>query len=615
MKQQSDSVIPSDFTRQASIPRKNTSHIKNIFRGIGFFKELSLLHWTALGLSGLCISASILLSFAIPISLRLAINALESYAPTQSFAWPLAFLSLYASTWLARQVNMGSRELSSIEPFEHLVSIISKRLYKHILQLPLNFHLQRQLNSITGLFKKAQLNISIIYIVVLYWVIPLLIESLGAVYLVFKLFGWFFSSVLAITLICYALSINYFSEIAKDYRQKFLDILSQANFRFLDTFLHIETVKAFSQDENEKKRFNELNTQTAIAQEHYGTIHTSMHLAEAVILGLGITCFSMKAASLVTGKVFTLGDFAMLHGYVLQFALPLSILGHTLRYLQTGLVDLGSIFDALDVPTEKDLPDAQPLATAKGTLIFDRVFFSYQTTAPILQDFSCTIPAGATIGIVGASGSGKSTIARLIARYYQPQSGRILIDGIDINAITKTSLRSHIASVPQECTLFNNTLYFNISYGNPDATPEEVFNAARAAQLEDFVKTLPHQYETVIGERGMKLSGGERQRVAIARALLKKAAIYIFDEATSALDNTTELRVQQNILAWCRNTTTLIVAHRLSTITHADTILFVENGTIVEQGSHEQLLQHGGKYANLWLHQQNAVSQEIPYAT
>jgi len=596
---------------QRSIPRKNTSHIKNLLRGTQFFKELSFLHWAALGLSGLCISATILLSFALPISLKIAINALGSYESTQSLVWPLTFLGLYAGAWLARQVAIQSREISALEPFEHLVTIIARRLFKHILRLPINFHMQRQLNTVTGLFKKAQLNISIIYIVLLYWVIPLLIESLGAIYLVFKLYGSFFSAVLAITLLCYGLSINYFSDITKVYRSRFLDLLSRANFKFLDTFLHTETVKAFCQEEKEKKRFEELTIQTAVAQEKAGTVHTSMHLAEAIILGLGITCFCMRAASLVTGKVFNIGDFAMLHMYVLQFALPLSVLGHSLRYLQTGLIDLGSIFDALDIPTEKDVPNAQYLSSTQGRITLEHISFGYNKNNSIFKDFSCTIPAGTTVGLVGASGSGKSTLTKLINRYYTPNSGAILIDGIDIKEIAKKSLRSIIATVPQECTLFNNTLYFNIAYGNPTAPAELVFNAARAANLENFVKTLPNQYETLIGERGIKLSGGERQRVAIARALLKNASIYIFDEATSALDNTTELNVQQNIRAWCNKATTLIVAHRLSTITHADTILFLENGSIAEQGSHEQLLALNGKYAAMWNQQHNFYNQDV----
>lgn len=596
---------------QRSIPRRNTSHIKNLLRGTQFFKELSFLHWAALGLSGLCISATILLSFALPISLKIAINALGSYEATQSLVWPLTFLGLYAGAWLARQVAIQLREICALEPFEHLVTIIARRLFKHILRLPINFHLQRQLNTVTGLFKKAQLNISIIYIVLLYWVIPLLIESLGAIYLVFKLYGSFFSAVLAITLLCYGLSINYFSDITKVYRARFLDLLSRANFKFLDTFLHTETVKAFCQEENEKKRFTELTIQTAVAQEKYGTVHTSMHLAEAIILGLGITCFCMRAASLVTGKIFNMGDFAMLHMYVLQFALPLSVLGHSLRYLQTGLIDLGSIFDALDIPEEKDAPNAQHLTSTQGRITLEHISFGYNKNNSIFKDFSCTIPAGTTIALVGASGSGKSTLTKLINRYYTLNSGAILIDGIDIKNITKNSLRSIIATVPQECTLFNDTLYFNIAYGNPNASAELVFNAARAANLENFVKTLPHQYETLIGERGIKLSGGERQRVAIARALLKNASIYIFDEATSALDNTTELEVQNNIRAWCNDATTLIVAHRLSTITHVDTILFLENGSIAEQGSHEQLLTLNGKYAAMWNQQQNFYNQDV----
>ena len=594
-----------------SIPRKNISHLKNLFRGALFFRHLNIYHWAALALSALCISATILLSLSLPIALRMAIDTLENHVPEQSIVWPLFLLSLYAGAWLIRQVTVQLREICAIAPFEHIIVIIARKVFGHLLTLPMDFHTQRQLNSMTGLFKKAQLNIHIIYIVLLYWVIPLTIESLGAVFIVFKLFGPFFASVLAITLICYCLSINYFSEITKRYRQHFLDVLSKSHFTFIDTFLHAETVKAFCREAFEFKRFKDINSKTAQAQEKYGTVHTSMHLVEAIILGLGITCFCMKAASLISSKTFSISDFIMLHGYVLQFALPLSVLGHLLRYLQTGLVDLGSIFDVLDTaPSIKNLPDAQKLICPRGEITFSNVSFGYDDQRTILKNFSCTIPPRSTVGIVGSSGGGKSTLIRLLSRQYEPQSGSISIDGQNIQNVTLQSLRQRIATVPQECTLFNASIFFNIAYANPSASAEEIFNAARAAELEGFIKTLPHQYETIIGERGLKLSGGERQRVAIARALLKNSPIYVFDEATSALDNTTEQKVQKNLKAWCTHASTLIIAHRLSTIVHADTILFLEDGSVAEHGSHEQLLERKGKYAALWNQQQKAPNQD-----
>ena len=587
------------------IPRKNTSYLKNLLRGIVFFKELKRPHWISLLLSTICIITTISLSFMLPLALKIGVNAIEFHEASASIWWPLLLLSSYAFAWFSRQVIMQVRELCAITPFEHLVTIISRKTFNHLLDLRMSFHAHRRLNVLTGLFKKVQLNIPVIYYGVFYWVIPLFIESVGAILIVKNLYGPFFAIILTITLALYGASINYFSTITRIFRQKFLSVLSNAHSFFTDTLLHAETVKSFCREEHEINSFEKLNTQTMNAQEEYGTIHTSMHLIEAIILGTGITCFSMKAALLVQSQTFTIGDFILLNGYVLQFALPLSTLGHLLRYLQTGLIDLGSILDVLDLPTNaKTESSLAPFVPKDGKIVCKDVYFHYVDGKQLFNNFSCTIEAQKTIGIIGRSGSGKSTLARLLTKQYTPASGTILIDDQDISQINTQSLRAHIATVPQECTLFNNTIYFNISYGSPNATPHEIFDAARAAHLEHFIKKLPLQYETLIGERGLKLSGGERQRIAIARALLKKATIYIFDEATSALDNKTEQLVQQNITTWCKSATTIQIAHRLSTVTHADLLFYVENGMIAERGTHEELLEKNGLYAELWRKQQ-----------
>lgn len=596
---------------ERSIPRKNTSQIRSLLRGAWFFRHLKLAHWGALALSGVFIIATILLSFALPIALRIAINTLELHTQENPIWWALLLLSLYAAAWFLRQVTIQMREICAFVPFEHVVKLISHEAFAHMLKLPMNFHVHRRINSLTGVFKKAQQNIPVIYSIILYWIAPLLIESLGAVAIVFKLFGGFFAVVLSLTLLCYGLCIAYFSDITRIYRQRFMEILSRSHARLIDSLLHIEMVKSFNQEHAEFERFSKISQDAAHAQEKYGTMHTSMHLVEAVILGTGITLFSMRAASLVMTKTFTIGDFVMLHGYVLQFALPLSILGHLLRYLQTGLVDLGSILDVLDIePSIRDAENAQPLRTSRGEIILHNVTFGYIPEKPIIKNLSVTLRGQSVIGIVGGSGSGKSTLARLLTRHYDINAGSITIDGQNITTTTLQSLRQSIAVVPQECTLFNESIFYNIAYGNPTAKAEDVFNAARAAQLENFIKTLPHQYETIIGERGMKISGGERQRIAMARALLKKPSIYIFDEATSALDNQTEMTLQQNLAAWCKNSTTISIAHRLTTISGADIIFYMEDGNIAEQGTHTELLEMGGKYASLWNQQQYSQKPE-----
>jgi ABC-type transport system involved in Fe-S cluster assembly fused permease/ATPase subunit len=596
---------------ESFIPRKNTSHIRTLLRGTWFFKDLELHHWGALALSGVFVIATIMLSFALPIALRTAVNTLEQHTDGQHLWWALLLLSLYATAWLSRQITIQVREICAFVPFERVVRIISHKAFAHMLKLPMNFHLHRRINSLTGVFKKAQQNVPAIYSTILYWIAPLLIESFGAVAIVFRLFGGFFAGVLALTIICYGICISYFADINRIYRQRFMDILSRTHTQMIDSLMNVETVKAFNREDFEHKRLEKISLEATASQEKSSTMHTSMHLVEAIILGLGITAFSMRAASLVTSKVFTIGDFVMLHGYVLQFASPLSTLGHLLRNLQVGLVDLANILDVLDMqPSIHDQEGAQQLTISHGEITFNDVHFAYNPARPIVNGLSLTIKPQTTVGIVGASGSGKSTLARLLTRQFDINSGSISIDSQPIKSVTLQSLRQSIALVPQECTLFNASIFYNIAYGNPQATREEVLNAARTAQLEDFIATLPHQYETLIGERGMKLSGGERQRVAVARALLKKSAVYVFDEATSALDNQTERALQKGIASWCKDSTTIVIAHRLTTIANADTIFYIESGAVAEQGSHHELLERNGKYAALWRKQQRTHQTE-----
>ncbi|MBM3894445.1 ABC transporter ATP-binding protein/permease [Candidatus Dependentiae bacterium] len=587
------------------IPQKNTSYLKNLLKGLIFFKSFNRTHWFSIILSAVCIIATIILSFCLPLAQKIAINALEKTTQNTGILWPLALICSYALTWFARQVIMQARELFALAPFEHLITIISEQTFAHLLKLPMSFHAHRRLSVLTGLFKKVQLNIPNIYHTIFYWVVPLIIESIGAVIIVYKLYGFFFSTILTLTLVFYAFTINYFSTMTRIYRQRFLSILSSSHSFFTDTLLHAETVKSFCREKYEIEEFKKINFATARAQVTYGTVHTSMHLIEAIILGTGITIFSLKAALLTHDFTFSLGDFLLLNGYVLQFALPLSTLGHLLRYLQTGLIDLGSILDVLDIAPDKTVnKDLPALTVSDGTITFKNISFFYTPERVIFENISCSFPGKKTIGIVGSSGCGKSTISRLITRQYHQSKGHIFIDDQDISHVSTPSLRSQVAVVPQECTLFNNTIFFNIAYGCPNATAFDVFNAARAAMLEDFIKKLPHQFETVIGERGLRLSGGERQRIAIARALLKKAPIYIFDEATSALDNRTEQQLQKNLTSWCADSTVIHIAHRLSSITHSDIIYYFEHGTIIEQGTHDQLLALNKKYADLWNKQQ-----------
>ncbi len=396
------------------------------------------------------------------------------------------------------------------------------------------------------------------------------------------------------------------------FRRTMNDMDSKANTRAIDSLINYETVKYFSNEGFEARRYDDSLGVWEEAAVRNQTSLAALNAGQSFIVAAGVTVLMFLAAHHVTQKTMTIGDLVLVNAYMIQLYLPLHFLGFVYREIKHSLADMEKMFTLLEIHTEvEDKPNAAPLHVSGGVIRFEHVDFHYDEKRQILFDMSFEIPAGRTLAVVGASGAGKSTLSRLLFRFYDVSQGRILIDGQDIREVSQASLRAAIGIVPQDTVLFNDTIYYNIAYGRPDATREEIMQAAKHAHIHDFINSLPDKYESMVGERGLKLSGGEKQRVAIARAILKNPHILIFDEATSALDSKSEKNIQAELKQISENRTTLIIAHRLSTVIDADRILVLDHGRIVETGTHKELLEKNGMYAHMWsLQQREAAPQE-----
>jgi ATP-binding cassette subfamily B protein len=382
----------------------------------------------------------------------------------------------------------------------------------------------------------------------------------------------------------------------------------EANTKAIDSLLNYETVKYFSNEEHESRRYDVALQRYEKAGVMSRTTLSMLNIGQAVIIAVGVTVMMGMAAKGVVAGRMTVGDFVLVNTYLIQLYLPLNFLGTVYREIRQALIDMEKMFNLLHVDVEvEDRPGAPPLRVERGEVTFENVEFGYDARRPILKGVSFTVPSGKTVAIVGPSGAGKSTISRLLFRFYDVNGGRVTIDGQDIRDVRQQSLRAAIGIVPQDTVLFNDTIYYNIAYGRPEATDAEVEQAAKLARIHEFVLALPDGYKSMVGERGLKLSGGEKQRVAIARTILKHPEILLFDEATSALDTHTEKEIQKSLREVSADRTTLVIAHRLSTVIHADEIIVLEDGRIVERGRHADLLARGGKYAAMWQRQQEAA--------
>ena len=552
-----------------------------------------------------CLIAAKLANVGVPLVLKQIVDSLTLSRQGQLLVLPLALLVAYGALRLSTTAFTELREFLFVKVAQRAVRTIALKTFRHLHALSLRFHLARQTGGLTRDLERGTRGISTLIGYALFSILPTLVEiALVSVILVVRYDIWF----IGITLCALAVYIVYTVSITEwrtGFRRQMNELDSKANTRAIDSLLNYETVKYFNAEEFEARRYDESMQRWETAAVRSQTSLSLLNIGQSTIIAIAVTLIMWRATLGVVQGTMTIGDLVLVNAFMIQLYIPLNFLGVIYREIKQAVADMERMFRLIDENAEvKDAPGAQPLKANAGDVRFEHVDFHYEPNRQILHDVSFVIPAGRTVAVVGPSGSGKSTLARLLYRFYDVSSGRITIDGQDLRAVRQTSVRAAIAIVPQDTVLFNDSIEYNIAYGHPGATHDEIVVAARLAQVHDFVSALPEGYATPVGERGLKLSGGEKQRVAIARAILKNPRILIFDEATSALDSRSEKLIQAELEQISHDRTTLTIAHRLSTIVDADQILVMDQGRIVERGAHRELLARDGLYARMWALQQ-----------
>jgi ATP-binding cassette, subfamily B, heavy metal transporter len=490
---------------------------------------------------------------------------------------------------------------------QHAVRELAIKTFRHLHALSLRFHLERRTGGLSRVIERGVNGVDTIVRMAVLNSIPTAVELLMISGLVAYYFGWIYVLVVLATVLLYVWFTFVASERRIAIRRDMNDSDTEAHSKAVDSLLNYETVKYFGNEELEAKRFDASIARYVKAAIRTYTSLGVLNTGQAIIFTIGTVICMLLAARDVTRGTLTVGDFVMINAILMQLYVPLNFMGMVYREIKQGLIDIETMFALLHEPAEiVDRPGAKTLRVRKGEIKFENVSFAYDPERPILKNVSFEVPAGKMVAIVGPSGAGKSTISRILFRFYEISRGKVLIDGQNIREVTQASLRAAIGMVPQDTVLFNDTIEYNIRYGKPDASSAEVREAARLAQIHEFIVTLPQGYDSLVGERGLKLSGGEKQRVAIARTILKSPPILMLDEATSALDSHTEKEIQDALERVAENRTSLVIAHRLSTVVHADNIIVLDHGEIVEHGTHLELLAKGGLYASLWARQREA---------
>lgn len=551
----------------------------------------------------LCLIGAKAATLLVPFALKEIVDSLDS-GRQALLVLPVALILLYGSLRFLTVFLGELRDALFGRVTEHAMRQLGLKVFQHLHQLELSFHLDRQTGGISRDIERGTNGLSFLMRFLMFNIVPTLLEILA----VAVIFSVLFSPVYAlITVVAVALYI-FFTVYVTEWRNKFIREANQAdnttNSRAIDSLLNYETVKYFNNEQHEAKIYDGFLASWEQARLKNRLSLLVLNSGQALLIALAVTALMYLAARDVVSQQLSLGELVMLNAYLIQLFLPLNFLGFVYREIRRALTDLENMLGLLTrKPAIIDATDAQPLQLNGANIRFENVSFRYQTERPILQDLSFQVPSGSKVAIVGASGAGKSTIARLLYRFYELEAGRILIDGQDIRKVSLESLRRAIAIVPQDTVLFNTSIRDNIAYAKPDASAAEVDQAIAMAHLQDFINSLPQGDQTQVGERGLKVSGGEKQRIAIARAMLKGSSILVFDEATSSLDSASEQAILKAMREVAQQHTSLVIAHRLSTITDADQILVLQQGQLVEQGSHLQLLAANGRYASLWRQQ------------
>jgi ATP-binding cassette subfamily B protein len=550
-----------------------------------------------------------LASVAVPLVLKEIVDALDQ--PHSMLVLPVLLVVGYGVLRLCSTLFGEIRDAIFAKVTQRAIRRVAIRVFGHLHALSLRFHLERQTGGVSRDIERGSRGISFLLNFMLFNILPTLFEIGLVAAILLSMYDIWFSVIIFTTLVAYIALTLIITEWRMIFRRTMNDMDSKANTRAIDSLLNYETVKYFGNESWEAKRYDEHMQKWEIAAVRNQTSLAALNAGQSAIIALGMTLLMLLASDGVIKGSMSLGDLVLVNAFMLQLYMPLHFLGFVYREIKHSLADMEKMFALLTENEEiKDKSGASDLILGDAVVRFESVNFSYESNRQILFNLSFDIPAGHNIAVVGHSGSGKSTLSRLLFRFYDVTGGRILINNQDIRDITQKSLRAAIGIVPQDTILFNNSIYYNIAYGRPDASCEEIFEAAKSAHIHNFIENLPDKYETTVGERGLKLSGGEKQRVAIARAILKKPEILIFDEATSALDSKSEKAIQEELKRIASNRTTLTIAHRLSTIADADQILVLDKGSIIERGTHRELLVAKGFYAHMWeLQQQEEQSR------
>ncbi len=556
-------------------------------------------------LAALFLILSKILSVYVPFLYKHAVDSLSITPSHPEILLPVLVIVSYGLAKMGQSLFSEMRDFVFVRVSQNARRLISLHTFKHLHELSLAFHLERQTGGLSRYIERGSSGVEFVLTFMVVNIIPTLLEILMVTFILFTKYQWSFGAITFVTVVSYIAITLLLTEWRTKYRREMNDRDTEANSKAIDSLLNYETVKYFGNEEHELNRYNDslksYEKASVISQQSLAVLN----FTQASVISIGLVIVMILAGKGVIDGKLTIGDFVLVNTFLIQLYLPLNFLGFVYREIKRGLIDMEKMFQLLHEKVQiQDAPNALPIQSEKPRLTFEHVHFSYNSNRQILTDICFDVAPGKTCAIVGPSGSGKSTIARLLFRFYDVNLGSIQIDGQDIRHFQQKSLRAQMGIVPQDTVLFNDTIYYNIQYGKAGASREEVYQSARLAQIHDFVMTLPEKYETRVGERGLKLSGGEKQRVAIARTILKNPSILIFDEATSALDTHTEKEIQKSLDDVSRERTTIVIAHRLSTVVNADEILVLKQGKIVERGVHGDLLAMNGEYAQMWNRQQ-----------
>jgi len=591
--------------RAQPVPRSDWATLQRLFPYLWQYK------WRVMLALAFMVGAK-LANVGVPILLKDLVDTMNSKGGIGANALlivPLGLLLAYGLLRLSTTLFAELRELIFAKATEGASRSISLQVFRHLHALSLRFHLERQTGGMTRDIERGTRAVHSLISYSLYSIFPTLIEVALVLSVLAVKFDMWFAWITIAALMLYIIFTITVTEWRTQFRKQMNELDSTAHSRAIDSLLNYETVKYFNNEEFEAKRYDDNLARYRKAALKSQTTLSVLNTGQQLIIAAGLVLMLWRATQGVVDGRMTLGDLVMVNAFMIQLYIPLGFLGVLYREIKQGLTDLEKMFTLMEREREiADLPGAQPLARSSNnaSVSFQHVNFAYDPARPILHDISFDIPAGKTVAVVGPSGSGKSTLARLLFRFYDVQQGQILIAGQDIKHVTQASVRQAIGIVPQDTVLFNDTIEYNIAYGQPGATREQVIEAAKSAHIHNFIAATPKGYDTMVGERGLKLSGGEKQRVAIARTLLKNPPILIFDEATSALDSANERAIQAELQSVAQNKTTLVIAHRLSTVVDAHEILVMEAGRILERGAHAELLAKNGRYADMWALQQSA---------